>query len=238
MLDDYAVHLMESVRKALLKRGYILVVIGGGVTGDCQINDTHLHAPLKAKYREQEMALMLEKLRKFPKKVPSPTNSEMIEMIYEALDQVSFDKERAFKSLFLTNSLDGKEDHLVSDKLFPLIGPKIQEFRSNLMKENCPNTLEKLVKTITPPKGIKRKNTEGSELFDCTGNELDLSEQSKELTELLTQTDPDAEMEMANSRVPKVARVEATPVKISKMAPLGNLCNNAEVNADSKVWIL
>ena len=44
-------HLMEDVRKSLLKRGYILVNIGGGITGDIQINDTHLHAPLKANYR-------------------------------------------------------------------------------------------------------------------------------------------------------------------------------------------
>ena len=46
VLDDYAVHLMPEVKEAFLKRGYILVVIGGGITGDIQINDTHLHAPL------------------------------------------------------------------------------------------------------------------------------------------------------------------------------------------------
>ena len=47
VLDDYAVHLMPEVREALRKRGYILVVIGGGVTGDIQINNTHFHRPLK-----------------------------------------------------------------------------------------------------------------------------------------------------------------------------------------------
>ena len=36
VLDNYAVHLQEEVRKALLKRGYILVLIGGGITGDIQ----------------------------------------------------------------------------------------------------------------------------------------------------------------------------------------------------------
>ena len=34
VLDDYAVHLMPEIKEALLKRGYILVVIGGGVTGN------------------------------------------------------------------------------------------------------------------------------------------------------------------------------------------------------------
>ena len=33
-----AVHLMPEVRKALRKRGYVLIIIGGGITGDCQIN--------------------------------------------------------------------------------------------------------------------------------------------------------------------------------------------------------
>ena len=38
VLDDYAVHLMKEVREELLKRGWILVVIGGGVTGDVQVS--------------------------------------------------------------------------------------------------------------------------------------------------------------------------------------------------------
>ena len=66
VLDDYAVHLQEEVRTALLERGYILVLIGGGITGDIQINDTDFHAPLKAKYREFEMSKMLDKLENDP----------------------------------------------------------------------------------------------------------------------------------------------------------------------------
>ena len=38
VLDDYAVHLMKEVRDELLKRGYILVIIGGGITGDIQVS--------------------------------------------------------------------------------------------------------------------------------------------------------------------------------------------------------
>ena len=62
ILDDYAVHLMPEVRKALFQRGYILVIIGGGITGFIQSNDTHLHRKLKANYRDLEMELMMEKL--------------------------------------------------------------------------------------------------------------------------------------------------------------------------------
>ena len=59
VLDDYAVHLIPEVRQELFKRGYILVIIGGGITGDIQINDMHCYRILKSHYREQEIQLML-----------------------------------------------------------------------------------------------------------------------------------------------------------------------------------
>ena len=33
VLDDFAVHLMDEVQNALLKKGYIPVIIGGDITG-------------------------------------------------------------------------------------------------------------------------------------------------------------------------------------------------------------
>ena len=54
MLDNYSVHLSKSVRTLLIHKGYIPVYIGGGITGDIQVNDTHFHHPLKAAYREKE----------------------------------------------------------------------------------------------------------------------------------------------------------------------------------------
>ena len=101
------------------------------MTGDIQINDTHFHNPLKAQYREQEMALMLEKLREKPDKIPSPTRNEMMAMLVSSLESVKVDVEKAFKSLFVTNALDGSEDFLVSDKIFELVGPEILKFREN-----------------------------------------------------------------------------------------------------------
>ena len=53
VLDDYAVHLMLNVEKAFWNRGYILVIIGGGITGFVQVNDTHLHEHLKSEYRKK-----------------------------------------------------------------------------------------------------------------------------------------------------------------------------------------
>ena len=198
VLDDYAVHLMPEVKEAFLKRGYILVVIGGGITGDIQINDTHLHAPLKAKYRELEVKLMLEKLKTDKEKIATSDRDDMMVLLCNAMKTMKFDKEKAFKSLFLTNSLDGQEDYMVSAKLFQLIGKEIQDFRKKLLSRNCPKSLSELLKTITPPEGIRRKNTEGTELMDCEGEELDLEELEKELEAM----DKEAEIKAAEKSSP------------------------------------
>ena len=50
--------------------------------------------------------------------------------------------------------MGGTKDHLISDRIIQLIGPKLMEFRQKLMKEKSPKTLTELLKTITPPKGI------------------------------------------------------------------------------------
>ena len=38
VLDDYSAHLLTRLKEALLKRGYVYVGIGGGITGDIQVN--------------------------------------------------------------------------------------------------------------------------------------------------------------------------------------------------------
>ena len=80
VLDDYAVHLMPEVRHTLWNRGYILVIIGGGITGFAQVSDTFLHKPLKSEYRKKESELMLEKLQNDPQKVPAPDRNEMMRL--------------------------------------------------------------------------------------------------------------------------------------------------------------
>lgn len=139
------------------------------------MNDTHLHGPLKRRFRQSEMNLMIEQLEKDPNKIPSPSRDEMMEMMMEAVRTMNIDGNSAFKSLFLTNALDGSEDYLVSERIFGLIGDQIIKFRKELMEKEYPGTFNELLKSITPPKGIHRKgrpNTEGSELLDCSGDEL------------------------------------------------------------------
>ena len=101
VLDDYSVHIMPEIKEALLKRGYVPVIIGGGVTGDIQINDTDLHSPLKAKYRELEQLLMIDQLKANPKKIPQPSRDDMMRMLSESFEAVEIDVVTHFKSLWV-----------------------------------------------------------------------------------------------------------------------------------------
>ena len=61
-LDDYSAHLHPEVKKALKKKGYFLVILPEGITGDLQVNDTDVHHPLKSlksSYQEKESLLLI-----------------------------------------------------------------------------------------------------------------------------------------------------------------------------------
>ena len=183
VIDDYAVHLMPEIRKALYERGYILILVGGGVTGFIQANDTDLHKRLKALYREEEMNLMLKMLETDKSKIPSPSRDNMIKMLMSSWDAITTDFLQIFKKLFVTNKLDGSEDYLVSDKLFSLIGNEMKDFRDSLLKSDVPNNLKTIVKQLIPPKGIKR-NFEGFELLkymDSLGDDNDENKSDEEI---------------------------------------------------------
>ena len=91
------------------------------VTDGIQISDTNCHRDLKKHCRDLEMKLMLEQLEKDTIEIPSPLPNEMMCMVLEAWETLEIDTQREFKSLFMTNALDGSEDYLVLDKLFTLI---------------------------------------------------------------------------------------------------------------------
>ena len=166
---------------------------------------------------------MLEKLEK-NKSVPKPSRDEIMAMTCTALENVSFDKERAFKSLFLTNSLDGKEDYLVSDKLFSLVGKSVQNYRKTLMNQPCPKNLQELLKTITFPKGVKRKNNiEGSELYDCEGPEIEIEQQNEEFENF---DSPENETKAA---------LEENKSKSSTLEPLSGSSSNATIERDCQL---
>ena len=69
-LDDYSAYLVPEVEEAFFKKGYFLIIIGGGISGDIQVSDTLYHRQAKALYRKHKMELM-KKLQKDKKKSPN-----------------------------------------------------------------------------------------------------------------------------------------------------------------------
>ena len=166
VLDDYAVHLMPEIRQTF-KKGYILVIIGGKITGDIQINDIQ--------YQDLEIKLMLEQLGKNPTEIPSPSQNEIMSMLLASWEKLQIDTEKEFRSLFVTNALNGSEDYLVSDKLYVLIREEMLKFRI------CKQTPKEVVRKLIPPKGISRKgNFEGNELLDFENEEIPIEEFQEE----------------------------------------------------------
>ena len=112
------------------------------------------------------MALKLKKLEVDKNKVPAPSREEMINLLLAAWRETDVDFAAVFKKLVVSNNLDGSEDFLVSDKLYSLIGDDMLEFRRQLLSSRLPINLQAVIKTLIPPKGIRRNNIEGMELLD------------------------------------------------------------------------
>ena len=55
-----------------------MIIIGGEIAGDIQVNDTSYHMQAKALYRKHEMELMLKKLQKDRKKIFQPAQDKMM----------------------------------------------------------------------------------------------------------------------------------------------------------------
>ena len=159
--------LSPDIKRALLKNGYIYIGMGGGITGDMQINDTDMHLPLKQNYRRHEQELMIKKLREDPTKIPTVGRNEIMNLIIESWNELKVDVEARYKSLWLTNALDGREDSLTSDKLFQLVRHDFLDYREKLTNSEPTATLKALTIQITPPKGVRgRKIPENGEKPD------------------------------------------------------------------------
>ena len=105
-------------------------------------------------------------LQKNKAKIPSPSRDDMIKMIATMWNKLNVYHTRAFKTLFVTNSFDRSGNYLVSERLFKLIDDSMVSFRKKLIESDITASLPAVVKKLTLPKGIKRKNQEGYELLD------------------------------------------------------------------------
>ena len=241
VLNDYAVHPMPEIRKTLYEKGYILILMGVGITGFIQANDTDLHNRLKALYCEEEMNLMVKMLEADKSKIPSPNRQNMIKMLVSSWDAITTDFSQVFKKLFVTNNLDGSEDYLVSDKLFSIIGREMKDFRDTLIKSDVPNNLQGVVKQLIPPKGIKRNFEEGSEFLeymDNLDNDEDQSNGSDKSDEEIYKSDDD-ESEFANEEMNECANEEIAQgskniPRSTKIKSLVDISSDPLVNKDAR----
>ena len=134
-----------------------MIEIGGGITGDVQVNDTSNHRSVNRAYRNLEMQLMLDLLRQNPKKIPASFRYQMMEMFYDAWEKTSsdVDNEQIFKSNMMTLAFDGSEDHLASKKLTDLVGEEMLIFRKHLLKSTTTALFKELRSTITKSEGVR-----------------------------------------------------------------------------------
>ena len=132
----------------------------------------------------------------------------MMRMLKKSFGSLEIDVSSRFKALWVTNALDGSEDYLVSERVIALVGNKMKTFLNDLMKKKSAKSLKDLMKLMTPPKGIRRKNLnndmmvppdEGDELFDSEGDELISWEQVQEEE---SDEEENSEMEGQDSTLP------------------------------------
>ena len=115
----------------------------------------NMHWPLKQNYHRHEQELMIKKLREDPTKIPTVGRNEIMNLTIESWNELKVDVEARYKSLWLTNALDGTEDSLTSDKMFQLVGHDLFDYREKLTNSESTATLKALTSQITPPKGVR-----------------------------------------------------------------------------------
>ena len=160
-LGNYPAHLVPEVEEAFFKKGYFLVIIGGGITGDIQLNGTSHHRQAKALYRKHEMELILKKLQKDPPKIPQPTRDKMMNMFQKSWNETcaKVNNENLFKTNMITIALDGSEDQLASKNLMDLVGTETLEFWKKLRGCKPVSTLKELRLQIMKPEGVRMKGS-------------------------------------------------------------------------------
>ena len=114
MADFYGPHADDAVFDFCWTRMYVLLLIGGGITGILQVPDTHLHCPLSRKYQDLEMQDLVEQQRRNPQGCPSRDREACCrDLIAAWRDQrMHLLAQRGWWDNLLANDLKGAEDHL------------------------------------------------------------------------------------------------------------------------------
>ena len=165
----------------------------------------------------------------------------MINMTVKAAKKIDVNFAEVFIQLYVTNKPDGSKDYLVSNKLFDLNGSDMVEFRKKLMESRTPDTIQAVIKNIIPPKGIRRKNTEGAELLDLAFDDaviepVEFEEDSVEKNDI--NVDHDAPSEADPQQVPVADDIpveESASANRSRIASLVDICSDENINRDARL---
>ena len=123
MADFYGPHSDDAVFDFCWSRMYVLILIGGGITGILQVPDTHLHCSLSRRYQDLEMQDLLAQQRRNPRGCPSRNREACCRDLIAAWRDQSMHlfAQRGWWDNLLANDLKGAEDHLgrgVANKLW------------------------------------------------------------------------------------------------------------------------
>jgi hypothetical protein len=119
LLDAYRPNMTDDVFDFCWERGYIVVIIGGGLSGTFQVNDTHLHNVLSKSYQGGEMSLLLACAEQQPLSLPVCTRDDCVNLLRTIWADVELHRKcaRGFKDNLITTALDGSEDHLAGHEI-------------------------------------------------------------------------------------------------------------------------
>jgi hypothetical protein len=112
--DDFSAHKTQRVFDLCFSRGYILIVLGGGITPVLQTCDTDLNQAVKREYIQRETEVLIQQMQDGIT-VPSCTPEDCIEMMADVLQNMDLHYAAAegYKKTGLTVALDGSEDHMI-----------------------------------------------------------------------------------------------------------------------------
>ena len=121
--DDYRGHQSVEIFDLCWSRGYLLLLMGGGVTGAVQIPDTHLHLPLSTQYQHAEMELLAGLMDLNPVGLPLMSREDCVRELCAIYSNPALHTKvanRGTRDNMYTLALDGSEKHLANPQLLKL----------------------------------------------------------------------------------------------------------------------
>ena len=114
MGDDFGPHKTDNVRRLCWKRGYVLIIHGGGATPVAQTPDTDLNEHVRRDYSAKESIELINQMRDGVP-VPRLKHEQAIDLMYDVLSDTTLHLRAAegFKYTGATVALDGSEDALI-----------------------------------------------------------------------------------------------------------------------------